>query len=78
MIGLAELRLDVGDAVGALEAAKRGIKFVFDRNKVRVWEDYAALGHVHSEEQVVLHMCWVWRVCCWWSMRGAIAISPRA
>jgi hypothetical protein len=35
MIGLAELRLDAGDAVGALEAAKRGIKFVFDRNKVR-------------------------------------------
>jgi hypothetical protein len=36
MIGLAELRLDAGDAVGALEAAKRGIKFVFDRNKVRM------------------------------------------
>jgi hypothetical protein len=37
MIGLAELRLDAGDAVGALEAAKTGIKFVFDRNKVRTW-----------------------------------------
>lgn len=36
MIGLAELRLDAGDAVGALEAAKRGIKFIFDRNKVCV------------------------------------------
>lgn len=45
MIGLAELRLDAGDAVGALEAAKRGIKFVFDRNKVRAgWQAVVQLG----------------------------------
>ncbi|KAF8069413.1 SKI3 [Scenedesmus sp. PABB004] len=34
MIGLAELRLEAGDPQGALEAAKRGIQFVFERNKV--------------------------------------------
>lgn len=34
MIGLAELRMEAGDAHGALEAAKRGLKFVFDRSKV--------------------------------------------
>eukprot|EP00879_Flechtneria_rotunda_P010701 GHRR01011183.1.p1 GENE.GHRR01011183.1~~GHRR01011183.1.p1 ORF type:complete len:1628 (+),score=649.14 GHRR01011183.1:120-5003(+) len=34
MIGLAELRLEAGDATGALDAAKRGIKFVFDRSKI--------------------------------------------
>lgn len=34
MIGLAELRLEAGDAAGALAAAKQGLKFVFDRSKV--------------------------------------------
>lgn len=34
MIGLAELRLEAGDAHGALDAAKKGIKFVFNRSKV--------------------------------------------
>ncbi len=34
MIGLAELRLEADDAQGALDAAKHGLKFVFDRNKV--------------------------------------------
>jgi hypothetical protein len=37
MIGLAELRLEAGDAAGALAAAKQGLKFVFDRSKVSPW-----------------------------------------
>jgi hypothetical protein len=36
MIGLAELRLEAGDAAGALAAAKQGLKFVFDRSKVNM------------------------------------------
>ncbi|KAF6252995.1 hypothetical protein COO60DRAFT_1704042 [Scenedesmus sp. NREL 46B-D3] len=43
MIGLAELRLEAGDAAGALAAAKQGLKFVFDRSKIRERARHAAL-----------------------------------
>jgi hypothetical protein len=35
MIALAELCLEAGDSGGALVAAKMGIKFVFERSRVR-------------------------------------------
>jgi hypothetical protein len=44
MIALAELRLEACDASGALEAAKRGIKFVYDRSKVGLSDDRGQAG----------------------------------